>query len=1056
MIRKVVIFLFALAALLGSLTATLATIHERNFMLRGYVDPTQTTALPFRLPLLGVNADLVQYPQAELERQLMLMDTAQITWVRQIVSWAETEPERGQYRWEQWDTLIATVSEYPTLQFVIVFYETPAWARTAQAADQRTAPPQNPADFAAFVRAFTQRYGWAVDYYQVWEEPNLTTAWGGLPPSPLDYLALLAAGYDAIHSADAEAVVIAAALAPTTEQGPQNISDLRYLHELYAAGAGRYFDAAAAKPFGFNTDPLERTVDDSTLNFSRIIALREIMVANDDGQKALWASGWGWNSLPTDWQGAPSIWGSTTPQQQVDYTLAGLQRAEREWAWLGGMVLHQWQPNLPEDDPQWGFALLDPAGNPTPLYSALAARQPVASAQDGLFAAENPYARYSGVWTFGALGADIGWLNDSRFEFSFHGRDIALLLREDNYVAYLYPTIDRQPANATPRDNSGTAYVILTSGSYRPETNLIPIGRNLSEGEHLLQVAADRGWDQWALVGYAVSSGNLAEPYDRQIVIGWFSTLITGVAFLYAGIQFQWQPQRWAVRLVTHGLNDTGRIVLGMVTSLALLAGMFLTWQNAVPDIFRRDTVQIGLSLLTAGLIYLQPGIVITLLALALLFVIFFHHTYIGLMLTLFWSPFFLAPIVLWRFAFPLAELLLLITAAAWVLRSLGEMGKRRRQGITAPSAGLWWSPILRWSALDWGIATWLVVGVMSLTWSANVSSAVTELRTLILEPVLFYTILRTLDTDRSQILRLIETLLTAAFAVAAIGFFLYLFGSSIGITTGVIEAEGGARRLASVYGSPNNVALFLGRCIPFALAFALVEVHRVRRWLSTGVLAVLLLTVLFTQSVGAIFLGVPLSCALVLLLLYGKRARRAMLALGAIVAAAFAFSMQFERFARVLDFTSGTNFFRLRVWESGINMLRDHPITGLGMDQFLYAFRGTYILPDAWEEPTLSHPHNFILDWWIRLGLFGLAVFVWMQAAFWRSAWRVYQAQRQDGGVPVLLAITVGAMGSMLNILGHGLIDNSVFVNDLSLVFVLLLALMHKLPNTRAIDANR
>ncbi len=155
--------------------------------------------------------------------------------------------------------------------------------------------------------------------------------------------------------------MIAAALAPTTETGPANLSDIGYLNDLYALGAAPYMDAVAAKPYGFDTSPDDRTVRDDTLNFSRIGRPARGDGAHGDGAKALWASAWGWNSLPADWAGAPSIWGSVSADQQVDYTLAALDRADREMPWIGGMILQQWQPDLPPDDPQWGFALIDPA-----------------------------------------------------------------------------------------------------------------------------------------------------------------------------------------------------------------------------------------------------------------------------------------------------------------------------------------------------------------------------------------------------------------------------------------------------------------------------------------------------------------------------------------------------------------------------------------------------------------------------------------------------------------------------------------------------------------------
>ena len=46
------------------------------------------------------------------------------------------------------------------------------------------------------------------------------------------------------------------------------------------------------------------------------------------------------------------------------------------------------------------------------------------------------------------------------------------------------------------------------------------------------------------------------------------------------------------------------------------------------------------------------------------------------------------------------------------------------------------------------------------------------------------------------------------------------------------------------------------------------------------------------------------------------------------------------------------------------------------------------------------------------------------------------------------------GMMGSMANTLAHGLVDNSVFVNDLSLVFMLLLGLVSALRALPVADA--
>ncbi|MEO8394329.1 MAG: O-antigen ligase family protein, partial [Chloroflexota bacterium] len=794
-------------------------------------------------------------------------------------------------------------------------------------------------------------------------------------------------------------------------------------------------------PYGFNTPPDNRTVREDTLNFSRIVALREIMVQHGDGAKALWASAWGWNSLPADWSGTPSIWGGVTSDQRVSDTLAGLDRADREWPWLGGMILQQWQPAVPTTDPQWGFALVDPQDNPTPLWTALAQREQSSTATSGLYFPANPFARYSGVWTFGDLGADIGWVQDSQLDFSYTGSDLALRVRQDNYVAFLYATVDGQPANTLPRDASGNAILNLTSDTRLPETNLVPIAHGLGTGQHILHIAADRGWDRWALAGFAVSSGNLADPYNRQIAVALLTAVISTLAAAVTALRFDWSPLRRQSSGLWERLGDAGQIAVSVIASLALMIGMLLTWSDAVPNLFRREPVQFGLAILSAGLVYVQPHIVVTLIALIVLFLIVYHRLDLGLMLTVFYAPFFLFPIALYKFSFPMSELVILITTAAWILRSLAAWGRIRQSGAHQ------FAPLsLRshFTPLDYGVGALVVLGALSLTWAEQRGAALTEWRTLLLEPALFYLILRTSARARLTLLRLIDTLLIAGMVVAVIGLFQFVNGQAI------ITAEEGARRLASVYGSPNNVGLFLGRCIPFLLAFALVRVDLRRRIFAGVGLIILLIAAALTQSAGALFLGIPAAVTAVLLLIYGRRGLLALLGLAAVGLGGFALALRSERFAHVLDFSEGTNFFRIRVWTSALEMIHDHPITGLGLDQFLYAYRGRYILPDAWQEPNLSHPHNFFLDFWVRLGIFGVIIFLWMQVFFWKRAAQLYRSFKSRD--PLMFALVVGIVGSMINLLAHGLVDNSVFVNDLSYVFVLLLGLI---SNIRAIDDN-
>src|SRR6185436_7152902 len=142
----------------------------------------------------------------------------------------------------------------------------------------------------------------------------------------------------------------------------------------------------------------------------------------------------------------------------------------------------------------------------------------------------------------------------------------------------------------------------------------------------------------------------------------------------------------------------------------------------------------------------------------------------------------------------------------------------------------------------------WLLLGLVFLLWTQRLPQATTELRVIFIEPFLFYSIFRSSRLTRNPILLIVDIFIVAGLIVAIIGLFQYIQGEAI------ITAEAGSRRLASVYGSPNNVALFLGRCIPFALAFVVIRIDKQRQFFYLITLFILGVALLLTQSVGGIF----------------------------------------------------------------------------------------------------------------------------------------------------------------------------------------------------------
>jgi O-antigen ligase len=900
------------------------------------------------------------------------------------------------------------------------------------------APPADPADFAAWAAAFATRYGDRVQAYIIWDEPNLASHWGGEATNPFEYAALLSATAEAVRAADSDAVIVAAPLAPTTEAGPRNLSDILFLKSLYENGAGAAFDVVAAKPYGFDASPQDRTADPDALNFSRAILLREVMEAYGDDHKAIWAGNWGWNALPDGWQGRPSIWGQTTDAQRATWTVQALERARREWPWMGLMALENWQPDAPADDPVWGFAVAG-TETATALSRYLAGLDPsVAGPGFHLARPGDSSQTYDGGWRFAPeYGADISQSGD-RVTFRFWGTDVGVRVRRADFRARLYATIDGLPANALPRDENGAALVLTAADPAEDYLSTEWIGRDLEPGIHTLVLVASRGWDQWALNGFSVGYAPPDNAYRWTMLI-----LAASAAGLLALALHQARRAAWGSafgRLSNaHGrLHDRGQLLLaGLAAALAGLAG-WLTWGGQAEGIYRRlgDSGQLLATAAAATVFYVSPAFLVYAAALVVLFVLLTLRPAWGVALIALVIPFYVPPLPkpVGGYRFSPVEVFTLVTAAAWATHAAVRWARQREAGLVATrKSGL--SALLR---ADWAVLAFVLAGSLSLAFALRRDVAATEWRVVIVEPALFYLLLRAVRLSRRELWVVLDAFVLGGLIVALYGLWQYATGQDL------ITAEAGLMRLRSIYGSPNNVALYLDRVVPLLAAVALFglgsEGSR-RRRLYAAALVPVGLALLLTFSKGGLLLGLPAALFIVFWQWQRHAGRRtwpwalAGLVTGIVMLVT---AGRIPAIAARLDLFGPTGVFRLNLWRASLNMVREHPLFGVGLDNFLYAYRGRYILDAAWQEPNLNHPHNHILDLATRLGLVGLAAGLWLFVESIRAAVRAVGAA--DG---TWLPVTVGLAGALAAVAAHGLVDHSFFLVDLAFSFYLILGVL-------------
>jgi len=944
-----------------------------------------------QLPLYGVNFSPDSCNASELNTHLDRIEAAWTEpWIRLRFHWADVEPVPGQYKWEELDQIIDALRGR-SLHLMAVLETSPEWARAGADVDFLYAPPLERRDFGLFVAACVERYGDVIDAYQIWDEPNIYPHWGSRHVDAAEYVPLLREGAIQVRAGDPAALVLAGGLAPNTEPGGRNQSDIEFLRQMYAAGGGEWFDALAVKPYGLRDSP-ESAPDSNALNFQRVALLRQVMSDAGDREKLIWAVEFGWNSLPEGWNGEPSPWGTVDESRQVDWTAQSIELARREWPWMGPMLWAEWQPANPLTDPRWGFAALDPAGKPRAildLFRALPAAPSVAGV--GTHGFLEPSVALEGEWRLDAAGADIG-ADGSAMSIRFAGTDLDLTVRRGEYWAYLVVTIDGKPANALPKDENGQSYLVLYDPLMREAT--INVASGLSDGEHVARLVARGGWDQWALKSFTIREDRL--PKSLRLRKSIFPiALVIGIAALLWLIWLAWRRQifpaiHWAFgHLRAWVAWWQGRpLALRVIVLLAAGACYLLAPYSSL--------ALVGLVVM-AGLLLLWPAGGLALAALAI--------------------PFFPHPPIIFGYSLPGLELIIWLTAAALVAnelvqgRSLAAMGRR-----------LWNSRT--W--LDLGVALLLIAATLSTIAAQNVGVAGYEWRVVFVASILLYLLWRLMPAGNDEaawVWAAMDALVAGGVAVALIAICQRVF------LVDLITAEG-VLRVRALYGSPNNLSLYLERIIPIALAVAAFGGVRRRRWAYGLAFIPLLIALFLTYSRGAWLLGLP-AALLVMGLARGGKWRWGALVLVVVIVLALIPLAGTERLTGLFDFSAGTSFFRLKLWGGAWNMVKDHPWLGVGPDNFLYEYRTCYVLPSAWQELNLSHPHNIVLDTLTRLGLVGLAAMGVFLVSLFTGLLRLSRGDSTGADK----ALFIGLLGSMTAFLAHGLIDNSFFLVDLALV---------------------
>jgi O-antigen ligase len=129
------------------------------------------------------------------------------------------------------------------------------------------------------------------------------------------------------------------------------------------------------------------------------------------------------------------------------------------------------------------------------------------------------------------------------------------------------------------------------------------------------------------------------------------------------------------------------------------------------------------------------------------------------------------------------------------------------------------------------------------------------------------------------------------------------------------------------------------------------------------------------------------------------------------------------ERAASVFHPHNVWNRERIILWDAGWRMFREHPVTGVGL-QDLKPWVARYRSPEA-HEPPHGHMHNVYLQVLVTMGVIGFAAFVYLVTALWRTAARRLRVDARTGGAdPFGMALRIATVAALAGFLVAGLFE--------------------------------
>ena len=319
--------------------------------------------------------------------------------------------------------------------------------------------------------------------------------------------------------------------------------------------------------------------------------------------------------------------------------------------------------------------------------------------------------------------------------------------------------------------------------------------------------------------------------------------------------------------------------------------------------------------------------------------------------------------------------------------------------------------------------------GIISIFFSPDKRISLGIFKAYFIDSSMFIFMLLSLIKTKEELKKCFFALLTSALVLSFVGISQYLFYPQY-LQDGRIKA---------FFSSPNYLSLYLTPLI--FLIPIMISKNGKEKLLPWVCLVVIAATIFLTYSRGA-WLGLILG-AIVFLGIYfiqKVRSKKVKIIIPILVLLLAISSLPFiTKGVYNLGIVSTNRIYtsdnvRKEIWTTSSEILSKNWLFGVGLGNFQKYF-GDYtkdrINYPEYITPNALTPHNIILNIWLQTGLLGIISFIVFLFIFFIKCFRNIKAN------PVINVILIS---SMVAILGQGLVDSSIWKNDLIIIYYFIL----------------